>query len=286
MVKGTLRKGSFAKVTGDRRDAATSGDINRPPEYMEQLPLHVMAIADPVLVVEGQELLVHKYVLAVNSPVFGELFETEHASESGTETTTVIPRFPLQGANIQDVCTALKYCYQGSLLVNPGRPVLQSVEDAARLVRFAHKYALKGLLDEAEKYLVSRATLEDGKVLFKDQKCLVKWVALAESCRLSTFLAHAQLFMIKQAGYQWWQDLRLLLKGSDSISQDCIFRVLQGAQCFRGKVYQFMDTNPSDFAYCRGCRNYPSSCKCSDPIILNNNGVTIAMLQQWHNTSL
>ncbi len=50
MVKGTLRKGSFAKVTGDRRDAATSGDINRPPEYMEQLPLHVMAIADAVLV--------------------------------------------------------------------------------------------------------------------------------------------------------------------------------------------------------------------------------------------
>ncbi len=40
---------------------------------------------------------------------------------------------------------------------------------------------------------------------FKDNDTAVTWAALAEECGLSTLLANAKLFMVKNADPEFWQ---------------------------------------------------------------------------------
>lgn len=79
--------------------------------------------------------------------------------------------------------------------MSPSKPAIQSCEDAAVLVTFAHKYGMTQLLTQAEDYLTEAACRDKGKSLFSDPTQLVVWVTLAERCKLDAFLAHAEHFM-------------------------------------------------------------------------------------------
>ena len=176
-----------------------------------------MALSDATLLVQSHQLPVHSFILAANSPVLADLFETAFTADGsrpkpGGDKTMI----QLEGDSVKDMCTALRYCYVGSNKSSPDNPKLQNCKDAAGLVRVAHKYNMQVLHCEAEKYLIAKASSEDGEDLFEDPSSLVEWVVLAESCKLDEFLAHAELYMIKHTEVGFWQEI--MSRNSISIS--------------------------------------------------------------------
>ena len=189
-----------------KRPRAKPALVTPDPEvYMLGLSKQVMALSDATLIIQSHELPVHSFILAANSPVLADLFETAFTADSivgraagsrpkcGGDKTII----QLEGDSVTDMCSALRYCYMGCNVSSPDKPKLQNCKDAAGLVRVAHKYNMKGLHCEAEKYLIAKAGNDGGKDMFQDPSSLVDWVVLAESCKLDEFLAHAELYMIK-----------------------------------------------------------------------------------------
>ena len=118
---------------------------------MEGLPGSVAALTDTILKVDGNELPVHGAILAVNFPVFADLFAYALSRKSKTTKRLEIP---LVDDELQDVCTALGYLYRGCAAFNSSSLQLKSPDDAKSLVKFAHKYSIKGLTEACESYLV------------------------------------------------------------------------------------------------------------------------------------
>ena len=260
--------------------------------YMsDRLSDQVKSMTDAVLVVQACELPVHMYILAANSPVFAEMLGTAAAQtitqpvassdREAPQGARSLPRVPLQGDSLQVVCTALKYLYLETCVVSPGEPEIQSCEDAAALVTFAHKYAMSPLLQKAEERLVEEAAnLESwprGSSLFGDPTQLVAWVMLAETCELDAFLAHAELYMIKNVDTSFWQGA--LTAGSGGISQQCFLLVLRGALYGRQHARKFLDVLHQHHCNCAG---YDNDDVPLDSAIHGDCDVTIAILRKWH----
>lgn len=140
------RKTQALEITGD------------PEMYMIGLSPQAKALANATLIVQNsQHLPVHIYVLAANSPMFAELFESaqpvsSRSSRFNEDTQSDHPRAARVKVPLDDdlatVCTALKYSYVAGYITSPSRPVLETDQDAFSLARFAHKYAMQGLLAE------------------------------------------------------------------------------------------------------------------------------------------
>ncbi len=256
------------------------------------LSKQVMALSDATLLVQSHQLPVHSFILAANSPVLADLFETaftaDHSTfgraagsrpKSGGDKTMI----RLEGDSVTDMCTALRYCYMACNLSNPDKPKLQNCKDAAGLVRVAHKYNMQGLHCEAEKYLIAKASSNGGKDMFEDPSSLVEWVVLAESCKLDEFLAHAELYMIKHTKIGFWQEIM----GRNSISMSCFLHVLRGSLHFRQKVDKLQHqlasaASASDRSRCsfNGC-SYRSTVQAI-AVGMQKSNVTVEMLMQWH----
>ena len=165
--------GGMAAGTKQRRarGRATILDVaevsSQPSGYMLGLSEQVASMADAVLIVQGTELPVHTYVLAANSPVFADMLETAPVA-TAPQKSKPLHNIPLEGDSMHVVCTALRYMYLGSFVVSPSKPAIQSCEDAAALVTFAHKYSMTELLDTAENHLIGEACKDKGKDLFGD----------------------------------------------------------------------------------------------------------------------
>lgn len=117
--------------------------------------------------------------------------------------------------------------------MSPSEPAIQSCEDAAALAAFAHKYGMTQLLDKAEGHLVEAACKDKGKALFTDAAQLVTWVTLAERCKLDTFLAHAEQFMIKHVDASFWQRALAEVLVASVNSASCEFCVVH---CITGRM--------------------------------------------------
>ncbi len=155
-----------------------------PEDYMLGLSKQVMALSDATLLIQSHELPVHSFTLAANSPVLADLFETAftaidstvgRAAGSSPKPGRDKTMIQLDGDSVTDMCTALRYCYMGCNLSSPDKPKLQNCEDAAGLVRVAHKYNMQGLHREAEKYLIAKVIADGGKDMFKDPSSLIEW---------------------------------------------------------------------------------------------------------------
>ena len=250
--------------------------------YMLGLSEQVQAMADAALLVQNQTLPVHVYVLAMQSPVFAEAFGAAQSPEKAHGK----PAVPLVGDKLQDVCTALKYLYQASYTISStnGTPAVQSVEDAASLVRFGHKYAIQPLLEEGERYLVAQASINDGATLFKDKTSLVAWVVLAESCNLSEFLAHAELYMINHTTDKFWEGL--LGNGADGISQQCFLRVLRATRQFRTTTVTLLTSLKHGMSCDLASRTAVARWIGIADTALLSQKVTIQTLMRWHKEQL
>ena len=267
--------------------------VNEATVYMSGLSEQVKSMADAVLVVQERELPVHTYILAANSPVFAEMLGTAAAetitqpvassNREAMQGARSLTRVPLQGDNLQVVCTALKYLYVGSHVVSPSQPEIQSCEDAAALVRFAHKYAMSPLLLKAENHLVVEADKTQGKSLFDDPTQLVAWVILAETCKLDAFLAHAELYMIKHMDTSFWQGA--LAADSGGISQQCFLRVLRGALHGRQQAITslIVHENSARNNYNHNAAGYGYADTSYQRAVSHDDcDVSIATLREWH----
>jgi len=263
-----------------------------PEVYMLGLSKQVMALSDATLLVQSHQLPVHSFILAANSPVLADLFETAFTADGSTFGRAAGSRpkprgdktmIQLQGDSVEDVCAALRYCYVGCNMSSRDKPKLQNCKDAAGLVRVAHKYNMQGLHYEAEKYLIAKAGSNGGKDMFEDPSSLVGWVVLAKSCKLDEFLAHAELYMIKHTMIGFWQEIM----GRNSISMSCFLRVLRGSLHFRQKVDKLQHqlasvASASDRSCCsfNGC-SYRSTVQAM-AVGMQKSNVTVEMLMQWH----
>ena len=276
--------------TKPRRSRAVKQDVEdgsrQPSAYMLGLSEQVASMGDAVLIVQEVELPVHTYVLAANSPVFATALETIAPQQSKR-----LHKIPLEGDSLPVVCTALRYMYLGSLVVSPSEPAIKSCDDAAALVSFAHKYGITQLVDKAEGYLIGEACQDSGKALFGDEKQLIEWVILAETCKLDGFLAHAERFMIQHMDVNFWQGEVARVK--DGISQQCFLRVLRGALHGRQEAVKSIKVLQNQLAsgnFNRGYSGYSNCSRCGNScgglckflVDADQLDVSIATLKEWH----
>jgi len=160
------------------------------------LPEQSVLLADAHLVVEGQQVPVHKSLLALGSPVFFDWFLSSAKADSSTDKDC----FPMPGHIVADIYASLKFLYQRTASRSsetPSKDLWKSVADARPIIRFAHKFDMQTILQECDTCLSQKAGEADGKGIFKDNDTAVAWAALAEECGLSTLLANAELFMVR-----------------------------------------------------------------------------------------
>ena len=182
----------------------------------------------------------HRAILAANSAVFADMFIAAGRDDSASSSYKM--EVPLHGDKPQDVHTALTYIYRGCTVCSASPPKLKSIDDTESLIRFAHKYDIKDLLDVCEAYMVElvKADLVTAAArdyqLFKSNQCLVSWTALAEECNLDTLQAHCELFMINDNDKDLWCHPATC---SEQLSRSCLQRVLHGMQANKQSIEQF-----------------------------------------------
>lgn len=188
-------------------------------DYFGQSSADFQRLTDAILIVEEQQLPVHKAVIAANSATFAKLFES-----CPTEACSVLPL----DDSLHDVCTSLKFLYDGCTALKAVK--LRSVEDAYCVSNFAHKYDMKALLEECEAYLVQARRTK----LFSQPGAIVRWTLLAEKCEMGTLLAHCELFMATRIDESFWTDLT---ENAMQLSSDSLLRMLKVATCKNRGVY-------------------------------------------------
>lgn len=190
------------------------------------IPQQSVLLADAHLVAEGQQIPVHKSLLALGSPVFSDWFLSAGQADSSTDKDC----YPMPGHTVADICASLKFLYQRTAVQSaetPGKDLWKSVADAQPIIRFAHKFDMQTILQECDTCLSQKAGEADGKGIFKDNVTAVAWAALAEECDLSTLLANAELFMVKNADPEFWQSPGF---ATHKLSSTCMLRMLRAAQ--------------------------------------------------------
>ena len=100
------------------------------------------------------------------------------------------------------ISTALTFLYKGSSLLTSSKLHLEVLPDnsdvvtACNLVRFAHKYALEPLLQQAEEHLTNRfQRLDITNQSFTD--VVLECMSMAERCNLTSILASCELHVIR-----------------------------------------------------------------------------------------
>lgn len=203
--------------------------------YMEGLPESVAALTDTILKVDGTDLPVHRAILAVNSPVFADLFA--YALSRGSRSSRL--EIPLVGDEVLDVRTALEYLYKGCTVCSSSELHPKSSDDAKSLVKFAHKYNIRSLVQACETYLLACLHQRGPSDFFTSAEAIVEWTALAEECELATFLAHCELCMMhdRDRSKPLWSHPAMT---SDHISRRCLLRMLRGLQLQQRKSEDFI----------------------------------------------
>ena len=201
---------------------------------MDGLPESVAALTDTILKVEGTDLPLHRAILAINSPVFADLFA--YALSRGAKPSRL--EIPLVGDEVVDVRTSLEYLYKGCAICSSSTLYLKSSDDAKSLVKFAHKYNIKSLVEACETYLVDCLQQPGHHDLFRNTEAIVEWTALAEEFELDTLLAHCELFMMSDRDRHKWSHPAMT---TDHISRRCLLRMLRGLQFQQKKADDFIN---------------------------------------------
>lgn len=117
--------------------------------HLPGLPEQLASLTDAHLVVEGKHLPVHTGVLAVGSPVFIDLFMTAADDRAAAASANKADSLcvSMTGHTLRDTCAALKFLYQRSM-GSPSKQLWKSVAAARPIIKFAHKFDMKGILKE------------------------------------------------------------------------------------------------------------------------------------------
>lgn len=181
-------------------------------------------MADVLLIVEGVRLPAHKAILAANSKVLAEAL----TSQAPAASTAGMPELPLPGDSLEDTTRALTYLY-GHCVFSTEAQSIKSQEDVKAIIRFSHKYAMQGMLDASEIYLIN--TIETYECHCEcTPKSVASWTALAEKNSLRKLLVHCEHFFIHHSDLDLWTDMALV---ADGISPASLLRILRGLQLTR-----------------------------------------------------
>lgn len=221
---------------------------------------------DAYLHVEGDYIPVHSAVLAVQSCVFADMFKASDKTAHRRDGKICIP---MTGHTFADVCIAVKFLYQRTTSHwenSPCKDIWKDIHTARPILRFAHKFNMKSLLQDCDLCLSEKAQEDHRKDVAldpSDADAALMWAALAEECNLTRLLSHVELFMVKPLTPKSW------LSGNPATSQlssACVFRVLRAAQEYStasrtaleahiAAMVRHHDTHRSHISYCSRCNN-------------------------------
>lgn len=190
---------------------------------------------DAYLVVDESFVPVHSAILAIHSPVFAELYGTAASKSTHNGQNKVC--IPMSGHSVEDVCCAVKYMYLRGvcqLADAPSQQLWTSVDIACPIIRFAHKYNMKVILEESESCLLERvpkilgtSVSVDTAHIFQTVEATAAWASLADECKLSKLFAQSELFMACNTDSSFWHSSNV---GLQLLSQASLLRVLRVGQ--------------------------------------------------------
>ena len=164
---------------------ATSSDNSAaPPDFSEP-----WKCSDVVLVVEDQKFHVHRYILAMWSPVFEKMFTSEFKEKNSCE-------IPLSGKKASEIKELLLIIY-----LNISGKAWNSVtaENCYSLVKLADEYQMEEIFKRCEDVLIKLASSKKGNTFLDDltfaqtyklENLLRKIVDKARQLRLRDFKSH------------------------------------------------------------------------------------------------
>lgn len=255
-----------------------------------RLPEQSACLADAHLVVQGKHMPVHSALLALGLPIFADLFITaaaDPAVSSRDEGLSVA----MAGHTIADTGAVLRYLYQRSafpLTNNPSKQLWMSVDAARPIIKFAHKFNMKSVLEECDSCLSEKAQDGDGQVVFSTSEAVIAWAELAEECDLKHLLACTLLFMVKAMDPAFWQPDSF---ANHNLSQTCWMKLMQAAQHSMrdsARIFQAQEQTidtPRLYIHTSCCGGYNGWCvKCKGlpkAAFPAGGHVSIATLMSW-----
>ena len=185
---------------------------------------------DAYLHVDGDYVPVHTAVLALQSPVFADMFKLASDNSTAVHRQNGNICIPMTSHTFAGVCAAIKFLYQWTTSNwenTPSKGIWRDIDTARPILQFAHKFNMKNILKDCDICLSEKAQEDQGRKLFCHTDAVVMWAALAEEFTLTHLLSHAELFMAKTlTPNSWLRDHPV----TSQLSQACLFRVLRAAQ--------------------------------------------------------
>lgn len=178
------------------------------PPYFAGLPEGFADLADLALLVEGERLPAHSFVLTRRSPVLLTAFTTARQEELKR-----VYEIPLPGETKKRLILVLKYLYQENLAI-------ESLSDASILVTFAHKYNMTYIWRLSSMYLEENVSKNIGVSTAFD------WAHFAERNNLTKLLAQCELYIARN-----YRDMSSEHKKLSSISQNSLLRIMDCLAC-------------------------------------------------------
>lgn len=218
---------------------------------------------DACLLVEGQQFQVHSQLLAVGSAVFANLFSTAQAENTAATINQL--SVAMVGHTIPDTRMVLEFLYKRSIVGltdTPSKQLWQSVDKARPIITFAHKFDMKGILEECDTCLSKKAQEQGGRLIFSSTDATFAWGALADSCSLQKLLSNVELFMLRCVDPMFWQSES---SATHQLSQACLTRILRAAQKELAATKAHFECQWSRLEAQASRQRLPSRCTCAGP---------------------
>lgn len=226
LATAPLTTAAASRAMDDRDHTASFDDHLQLPGLAEQLASQT----DAYLHADGGYIPVHSAVLAVQSCVFADMFKVASDSDKTAHRRDGNICIPMTGHTSTDVCTAVKFLYQRTISHwenSPCKDIWKDIDRARPILQFAHKFKMKSVLKDCDLCLSEKAQEDQGTKLFTPTDAVLLWAALAEECKLTRLLSHAEMFMSKTLTPKSWLCDNPV---TSQLSSACLFRVLRAAQ--------------------------------------------------------
>ena len=185
---------------------------------------------DAYLHLDADYVPVHSAVLTPQSPVFADMFNAAGGNQATAQRRRSKICIPMTSHTFADVCAAVKFLYQWTTTDwqnTPSRELWKDIDTTRPILQFAHKFDMKGVLKDCDVCLTEKAQEDQGKKLFCHTDAVILWAVLAEECKLTQLLSHAELFMAKTLTPPTWVCSN---PATSQPSSACLFRALRAAQ--------------------------------------------------------
>ena len=251
---------------------------------------------DAYLHADGGYIPVHSAVLAVQSTVFADLFKlaSDNIDDSTAHRRNGRICIPMTSHTFADVCTAVKFLYRWTTSNwenTPSKDMWKDIDTARTILQFAHTFSMESILKDCDFWLAEKAQEDQGEKLFTQTDAVVLWAVLAEKCKLTRLLSHAELFMAKTLTPKSWLSDNPV---TSQLSPACLFRVLRASQEYITASRQALvvhsaardlhQQNYSRLHYCTCCHtSYSVACgPCpEEPQLVEADYTTAEQLRLW-----